>query len=222
MVRLILALAVFFGADVSLAFAKLPSGGAILETAQPATAAAFGVPAAKRDSFDANPVLLAKKGISLKKLRSMRIPTGDDMRKFWTRLSSGTTITRLMVAGPVLGALLFGAMAAFRFLRFVLRGMFLRNRRGLVVDARLTGRGRYKPVVAFEHQQGQVLRLLAPFDTRHDPRGEEMTVEIWGNSATVVRKRRGFFGGLFSVLFPLVLLIICLALMGPESGLSTG
>lgn len=208
--------------QASLAYAKLPNGQ---ESAQPPSTRVsvdFGVPAQARSVPDADPILLAKKGISLKKLRSLRIPTGDDMRTFWTSVTSSSAMARLMVAGPILGALLFGAMTVWRSLIFILRGIFLRSRKALVVDARLTKRGRFKPIVAFEYQKVQVLRLLASFDMRHDPRGEEMAVEIWGKSATVVRKRRGFFGGLFSILFPLVLLIVCLSLMGPNSGPPAG
>ena len=166
------------------------------------------------------PILLAKrggKGISLKKLRSLRAPTKGELLDGFKRLRSGLTIANLVAVGPMFGLLIFGFAGFVRFIRSLIRGVFVRSYRALVVDVRMTDRGRYRPIVAFEHRSGQVYRVLAPFEMRRDPEGREMGVEVSGSRVTVVQHRRGFFGALLGWLLPMLLAFTCMMILADRA-----
>ena len=159
------------------------------------------------------PILMAKRGLKLKDLRSARLPTKKEMARLLVRLRSGEFREFLLILLPMLGLVIFGFSGLRRLLRFLYRGLFLNTYRGLVVDSRITDRGRYRPIVAFEHKTGVVLRVLAPFEVRRDPDGRELPVEVIGNRAQVVKRSRGFIGGPLSFGLPLLLAYVCLLIL---------
>ena len=128
--------------------------------------------------------------------------------------SGGAGLARVLRGIGIRGLLIYGLLfltpvlllvAAIRFIRLLLRGMFLSVRDAEIVDARLTQEGKYRPIVAFEDKAGQLQHAFANFETRKDPRGDWAAAELSGKTVRIVKSRRSFAGCIGYVLTPIVL-----------------
>ncbi|MEM6904550.1 MAG: hypothetical protein AAF568_01535 [Pseudomonadota bacterium] len=204
---------------------------ALMAVASPATAFAptSSAPNLQAETAERPPILLAKKGGKIlgggkpsPKIGGKTVGGGPGgswdnagrniaMLKA-TFFSAGTL--GLITAG-VIGLLVFVGLR--RFLVFLYRGFFVRQRRGVVTGARMTNGG-YVPIVAYEHRRGQTRQVLADFVVGRDPTGAEIPVEVSGSRARPVLRPRGFMGGILSVSLPFIVALGCFLVFAAYGG----
>jgi hypothetical protein len=96
-------------------------------------------------------------------------------------------------------------IAAWKLLRSLYRGLFVRSYPGVVMDAHMTAGGMFHPIVAFEDKRGQAHRMMASLQTATNPRGARAWVEVTGRRAKVVLKPGSFGRAMLSVFTPILL-----------------
>lgn len=175
----------------------------------------------ERSLPDHREIRLAKRGIKIGKIIDFFSGNKSDTRLSGSSSASGRNnrlmqyVRTLGIRGLMTYALLFMfplllLVAAYRFLRSLLRGLFVSVRDAEVIDARMTRAGTFRPIVLFEDRSGTAYRALAEFETRKDPRGSLAAVEISGGKVRVVRARRGLGGLICYILGPILLSILTL------------
>lgn len=227
--RLFLSTALFTGLVLLLSFAPFDAEARShdprqslstqldIGTGQPAQW--FGLPYAA-DHTTHTSVQIAKRGIKIGKVIDFfRGRRSGSLRGLEGGRTSTSGLSKALRGLGIRGIAVYGLLflipvllfiALFRFLRSMLRGVFVSVRDAEIVDARLTSTGKYRPIVMFEDRKGQMYQALARFETRTDPRGDWAAVELSGNTFTVVPSRRSFLGVIGYILGPMVLSVAAL------------
>ena len=167
-------------------------------------------------------VRFAKRGVKIGKIISFfRGKGGGSLRGGSTTGGGGNNaaLSQRLKAIGIRGFLIYGLIfliplllliAAYRFFRCLLRGLFVTVRDAEIIDARMTRDGKFRPIVLFEDRNGQPFRAVAQFETRKDPRGGDAAVEISGGQVRVVPFRRRLGGVIAYVFGPAVLAFVTL------------
>lgn len=121
--------------------------------------------------------------------------------------SSIFTPHALAVTGLLLTVIGLLGFATFQFVRGLFRLFFVEYRDAEVVGARVTRKGRFRPVVEYVNSHGRTRTAIAPFETRRDPRGNRAAVAIMGHTETILRHPRSFWRATGHILLTLGLAV---------------